>query len=461
MLQAPQHGGSPARRSPRCARQPLRSWPRIPTSATTLACDGDPELLFSVREREQRGSPHRPAERLTVGEGCLPRACRAPPTREPGEDRHEGARDTVLAPCLRGGSSVVRAAPVGVGALPPPRRSTRCWPPGSPMPTSSTRGSRRRRSAPRTSGASTARRRGARLVQAVLPVLRRRHLAQGDDAHPSSAAGGAASATRFHIFNGDIISMPDKWEYPWSRRGTWRSTRLLRGSSTSTSRCARSSCCSCSVSLLSPPYRPDPGVRAGNSATSRLLSTHGPRVFLFLTSSAALGCARTSTSSSRSFHGLASQLELVGDPQGSSGRNVFSRDAASSASTTSGSSTELAPAHGRQWLEQAEGTAWMALYCQNMIEIVAHPRGEKSPVRRIRGHLPAALHLDRLRDGPRRRQPGTRCGTRRTASTTTCCACPTGPRSASRCGRWWACSRCARAPCSRPTSPSVTRGSWS
>jgi len=28
----------------------------------------------------------------------------------------------------------------------------------------------------------------------------------------------------FHMFNDDIISMPDKWEYPWYAAWTWRST---------------------------------------------------------------------------------------------------------------------------------------------------------------------------------------------------------------------------------------------
>ena len=37
------------------------------------------------------------------------------------------------------------------------------------------------------------------------------------EAHPFSANArpGVRNAEWFHMFNGDIISMPDKWEYPW------------------------------------------------------------------------------------------------------------------------------------------------------------------------------------------------------------------------------------------------------
>ena len=53
----------------------------------------------------------------------------------------------------------------------------------------------------------------------------------------------------------------------------------------------------------------------------------------------------------------------------------------------------------------------------------------------------------------------TRCGTRRTASSTTSCACPTAPASGSRCARWSACCRSARPRSSRPISSSSIRRS--
>ena len=50
----------------------------------------------------------------------------------------------------------------------------------------------------------------------------------------------------------------------------------------------------------------------------------------------------------------------------------------------------------------------------------------------------------------------TRCGTTRTASSTTCCAAPTAPASGSRCARSSACCRCARRRSSRPRCSSGT-----
>jgi len=45
--------------------------------------------------------------------------------------------------------------------------------------------------------------------------------------HPllESARQGVRNTEWFHMLNADVISMPDKWEYPWYAAGTWRSTR--------------------------------------------------------------------------------------------------------------------------------------------------------------------------------------------------------------------------------------------
>ena len=66
----------------------------------------------------------------------------------------------------------------------------------------------------------------------------------------------------------------------------------------------------------------------------------------------------------------------------------------------------------------------MALYCQWMLQIAVE-LGRARPG--LRGHgaeVRRALRLDRDRARPARRRHA-RCGTRRTASSTTCCGCPT------------------------------------
>ena len=77
-------------------------------------------------------------------------------------------------------------------------------------------------------------------------------------------------------------------------------------------------------------------------------------------------------------------------------------------------------------LEQADGTAWMAFYCQSMLQIALElalhdPVYEDMALKFFEHFLWIAA-----RDGPRRRPRTTSCGTRRTASSTTCCALPDG-----------------------------------
>ena len=84
------------------------------------------------------------------------------------------------------------------------------------------------------------------------------------------------------------------------------------------------------------------------------------------------------------------------------------------------------PAGGR--IDQADGTAWMALYCQNMLQI-ALELARENPV-----YLEQAQACWRTSPGspprPTTSAPtGSACGTRRTASSTTCCADPTAARS--------------------------------
>ena len=58
--------------------------------------------------------------------------------------------------------------------------------------------------------------RRAVVVQAVLSLRRERLVARRSG--PAIAAAGAPqgrNAEWRHLYNRDVISMPDKWEYPW------------------------------------------------------------------------------------------------------------------------------------------------------------------------------------------------------------------------------------------------------
>ena len=79
------------------------------------------------------------------------------------------------------------------------------------------------------------------------------------------------------------------------------------------------------------------------------------------------------------------------------------------------------------YINQSDGTSWMAMYCLNLMRIaleLAHAQP------RLRGHRHQVLRAlpahRRGHDQHRRRQTASACGTRRTSSTTTCSICPTG-----------------------------------
>ena len=76
-------------------------------------------------------------------------------------------------------------------------------------------------------------------------------------------------------------------------------------------------------------------------------------------------------------------------------------------------------------IDQADGTAWMSLYSQNMLQM-ALELGRENPVYQEQAlALLRELGLDRRRDQSRRPGRAWACGTRRTVSSTTCSADPT------------------------------------
>ena len=106
-------------------------------------------------------------------------------------------------------------------------------------------------------------------------------------------------------------------------------------------------------------------------------------------------------------------------------------------------------------LEQADGTAWMALFSQNMAELAFEIALHDPSLRRHGYQVLRALLLYRRGHEPARSR--TACGTRRTASTTTCCGYPTAAPRDSRCARWWGSCPCAPPRLSKSGSESVCR----
>ena len=162
-----------------------------------------------------------------------------------------------------------------------------------------------------------------------------------------------------HLNNMDVISMPDPWEYPWY--AAWdlafhcvalahvdpefaKSQLILLCREWYMHPNGQLPAYEWSFSDVNPP------VHAW--AALRVYEIAGDEDYEFL---------------ERDPPQAAPQLHLVGEPQGRRPATTSSR-AASSASTTSARSTARSlPVSGR--LEQSDGTAWMAMYCQNLLEL--------------------------------------------------------------------------------------------
>ena len=82
-----------------------------------------------------------------------------------------------------------------------------------------------------------------------------------------------------------------------------------------------------------------------------------------------------------------------------------------------------APLPGGGHLEQADGTAWMVFFSQQMLRICGGTGAALSDLRGVRHQVLRAHDVDRRRDGPDGQSSRTRCGTTRMAFSTTCCGC--------------------------------------
>ena len=161
----------------------------------------------------------------------------------------------------------------------------------------------------------------------------------------------------FHMARGDVISMPDKWEYPWFAAWDLAFHCARWRWSTSTSPRSRSSCCSARATST----RTGRSRRtSGTSATSTRRCTRGRRCSC--TSARPRSAGRATARSWSTFHRLLTNFAWWVNRKDPDGRNLF--QGGFLGLDNIGVFDRTAPLPGGGTLEQADGTAWMALYCQ-------------------------------------------------------------------------------------------------
>ncbi len=222
----------------------------------------------------------------------------------------------------------------------------------------------------------------------------------------------------FHMYSADIISMPDKWEYPWFAAWdlAFHAVSLAFVDPDFAARAARRSCCSNATSTRTASSRPT----SGTSTTSTRPSTPGRRSSTTASTAEAWATRRSRSSSAPS------TCCWPTSPGGSTARTATDATcsrAASSGLDNIGVFDRSSPLPTGGYLEQADGTAWMAFYAQNMLDIalelaLVDPTYEDMAIKFYEHviSIAAAIEPNRART--------IRCGTRRTASSTTCSACP-------------------------------------
>ena len=219
------------------------------------------------------------------------------------------------------------------------------------------------------------------------------------DAHPLlGGTNKVRNAEWFHMFNGDIISMPDKWEYPWY--AAWDLAFHTIALALVDFDFAKEQLLLMLRSLYFHPNGQIPAYEWNFSDVNP--PVHAWATLYLFKVEQNLG-REDLKFLERSFHGLMLNFNWWVNRKDPQGRNVFAGGFLGLDNIGVFDRSAQLPTGGS--LEQADGTAWMAFYCQNMIEM-ALILADHDP--RVRGgcvQLPPALHVDRLRDGPHRRPP--------------------------------------------------------
>ena len=183
-------------------------------------------------------------------------------------------------------------------------------------------------------------------------------------AHPLMTAGPRQSrnADWFHMLNSDIISMPDKWEYPWY--AAWDLAFHTLSLSLVDFDFAKEQLLLMLRSLYAHPNGQIPAYEWNFSDVNP--PVHAWATLFLYNIEKELGRADVRFLE-RSFQGLMQNFNWWVNRKDPQGRNVFAGGFLGLDNIGVFDRSAELPTGGH--LDQADGTAWMAFYCQNMLEI--------------------------------------------------------------------------------------------
>lgn len=216
------------------------------------------------------------------------------------------------------------------------------------------------------------------------------------DAHPLTGSGHrkARNSEWFHMLNREIISMPDKWEYPWY--AAWDLAFHTLALSLVDFDFAKEQLLLMLRNLYSHPNGQIPAYEWNFSDVNP--PVHAWATLFLYNIEKELGRADIRFLE-RSFQGLMLNFNWWVNRKDPEGRNVFAGGFLGLDNIGVFDRSAKLPTGGH--LDQADGTAWMAFYCQNMLEIAlilteADPMYEEIAFRFLEHFLWITYATDRI-----------------------------------------------------------------
>jgi hypothetical protein len=191
------------------------------------------------------------------------------------------------------------------------------------------------------------------------------HWLEEHRAHPLTSGNGAGNVRNvewFHMLNSDIISMPDKWEYPWY--AAWDLAFHTIALSLVDFDFAKDQLLLMLRTLYAHPNGQIPAYEWNFSDVNP--PVHAWATLFLFTIERELGRVDMRFLE-QSFQGLLMNFNWWVNRKDPHGRNVFAGGFLGLDNI--GVFDRSAPLPSGGHLDQADGTAWMAFYCQNMLEI--------------------------------------------------------------------------------------------